>query len=90
MGSANKFKRHSGRATERIKIAASSTETTFTAERNGFNITTKFATIECVTKIKIATMKHFFDILKDGITDNDIAIGNSIKMVVKNCCIMFI
>jgi len=29
-------------------------------------------------------MKHFFDILKDGITNIDTAISNSIKMVVKN------
>ena len=81
---ANKLKRHSGRATEGIKIAASSTETTFTAEGNNFDITTNFATVKSMTKIIITAVKHFVNVFKDGITNNDTAICNSIKMIVKN------
>ena len=84
MSGANEFKRHSSRTTERIEITAGSTKATFTAKRNSFNITAKFTAVKSVTKVEITTMKHFFDILKDGITNIDTAISNSIKMVVKN------
>ena len=80
----NKFKRHRGRTAKGIKIAAGSAETTFTTERNNFNITAKFATVKSVPIVIITAMKHFVNILKDGITNNDTAICNSIKMIVKN------
>ena len=84
MGGANEFKRHSSRTTERIEITASSAETTFTTERNNFNITAKFATVKSVPIVIITAMKQFINIFKDGITNNDTAICNSIKMVAKN------
>ena len=80
----NEFKRHSGRATEGIKIAASSTETTFTAEGNNFNVATNLTTVKSMTVVIITTVKHFVNVFKDGITNNDTAICNSIKMIVKN------
>lgn len=80
----DKFKRHRGRTAKGIKIAAGSAETTFTTERNNFNITAKFATVKSVPIVIITAMKHFVNILKDGITNNDTAICNSIKMIVKN------
>ena len=80
----NKFKRHRGRTAKGIKIAAGSAETTFTTERNNFNITAKFATVKSVPIVIITAMKHFVNILKDGITDIDTAICHSIKMVAKN------
>ena len=84
VGCTDKFKRHRGRTTERIEITASSAETTFTTERNNFNITAKFATVKSVSIVIITAMKHFVNILKDGITDIDTAICHSIKMVAKN------
>ena len=84
MSCTNKFKRHRGRTAKGIKIAAGSAETTFTTERNNFNITAKFATVKSVPIVIITAMKHFVNILKDGITNKDTAICNSIKMIVKN------
>ena len=80
----DKFKRHSGRTAKGIKIAAGSAETTFTTERNNFNITAKFATVKSVPIVIITAMKHFVNVFKDGITNNDTAICHSIKMVGKN------
>ena len=84
MGGTNKFKRHRGRTAKGIKIAAGSAETTFTTERNNFNVAAEFATVKSVSIVIITAMKHFVNILKDGITDIDTAIYNSIKMIVKN------
>lgn len=84
MSGANKLKRHSGRATEGIKIAASSTETTFTAEGNNFNVATNLTTVKSMTVVIITTVKHFVNVFKDGITNNDTAAYNSVKMVFKN------
>ena len=84
MSGANKLKRHSGRTTKGIEIATSGTETTFTTEGNNFDITTNFTTVKSMTKIIITAVEHFFNIFKNGITDIDPAICNSIKMIVKN------
>lgn len=84
MSGVNKFKKHSGRTTNGIKIATSSTETNFTAKRSDFNVTTNFTTVKSMTKITITAIKHFFNIFKNGITDIDAAVCDSIKMIVKN------
>ena len=84
MGGANEFKRHSSRTTDGIEITASGTETTFATKRNNLNVTANIATIKSVTKVIITAVKHFLDIFKNGITDIDTAIGDSIEMIVKN------
>ena len=84
VSSANKLKRHSGRTTKGIEIATSGTETTFTTEGNNFNVATNLTTVKSMTKIIITAVKHFVNVFKDGITNNDTAICNSIKMIVKN------
>ena len=84
MSGTNKLKRHSGRTSKGIENATSGTETTFTTEGNNFDITTNFATVKSVTVVIITTVKHFVNVFKDGITNNDTAICNSIKMIVKN------
>ena len=84
MSSTDKFKGHGGRTADGIKVTASSTKTTFAAKRDNFKSTTKFAAVNSMTVIVIATMEHFVDIFKNGITDRDAAISNSIKMIVKN------
>ncbi len=84
MSGTNKFKRHSGRTTKGIEITTGSTETTFTAKRNDFNVTAKFTTVKSMTVAIITAMKHFLNIFKNGITDIDTAVYNSIKMIVKN------
>lgn len=69
MSGTDKFKRHSGRTTERIEVTAGGTETAFTAERNNFKGTAKFAAVNSMTEIIVAAMKHFVDIFQNGITD---------------------
>jgi len=69
--STDKFKGHRCSPANGIEVTAGGTETAFTAERDNFKGTTKFAAVNSMTIIIIAAMKHFIDIFKYGITNTD-------------------
>lgn len=53
-------------------------------KRNILKSAAVFTSIKSKTIFKIATMKHFVDIFKDGITNCNTAVGKGMEMVIKN------
>ena len=84
MRGVDKFKRHMRRTFKRIQITARGTETDFTEKRDDFSVSAMFASEKSIAIVVVAAVKHFVDILKNGITNRNTAVSYSIKMVIKN------
>ena len=78
------LERHSGRTLGGVKVAASCAKTGLTAKRNKVKFVAIFTAVDDVTVGIIAAVQHLFDIFKNGVTDSDAGIYDSIKMVGKN------
>lgn len=80
----NKFERHGRGTADRVEITAGGTETAFASKWNSFKGSAMFAAKKCKAEVKIAAMKHFLNILINGITNSNTAKIKSVEMVIKN------
>lgn len=84
VGSTDEFKRHRGRAANRVEITARRAKSAFAAKGYNLKIAAMLTAVQSKTVFIIAAVEHFLDIFKNGITNGNTAVSNCIKMVIKN------
>lgn len=84
MRSADEFKRHRRGAFERIEITARRTKTAFASKRDELKLTAMIAAVKSEAVFGVSAMEHFIDIFKNGTTNSNTAVGNCMKMIIKN------
>ena len=65
MGNIDKFKGHRGSAINGVHVSTSRAESTMTAKRYEFVVTTFITDVHCTTEGRVTTVKHLIYILND-------------------------
>ena len=68
----DKFKGHFGGTFDGVKITAGRTKTAFTSERNGFDLSAMFTTVDSTAVAIVPAMYHLIDVFVYGIAYFDI------------------